>query len=160
MIRTFLLLGSNEGDRIRLLTEARERIEILAGAILRTSSIYQTAAWGRTEQAPFLNQVIEIQTEVDPLDLLDRLQKIEVALGRKRKEKWGPRSIDIDILFYGDLVMSTPTLSIPHPGIPDRRFTLVPLTEIAAALIHPSIKKNMLELLDNCDDRLLVEKVT
>lgn len=159
MIRTFLLLGSNEGDRTRLLRDARARIQSLAGAIVKASSLYQTTAWGNTEQAPFLNQVIEIETVLEPLDLLATLQKIEIELGRVRKEKWGPRPIDIDILFYGDVVMSTPMLSIPHPGTPERRFTLVPLTEIAGELVHPVLKKTMSELLASCKDALLVEKV-
>ncbi len=160
MIRAFLLLGSNEGDRIALLANARSRIASLGGTIVKKSSIYQTAAWGKTEQAPFLNQVIEIKTALGPMELLKTLQSIEQTIGRVRKEKWGPRTIDIDILLYDNLATSTPELNIPHPGIPHRRFTLAPLAEVAGDLIHPLSKKSINELLEACDDTLTVEKIS
>ncbi len=157
MIRAFLLLGSNDGDRLVILGNARKAIEASAGKLVSTSSIYETAAWGNNDQAPFLNQAIAIDTPMEALQLLDKLQKIELALGRVRKQRWGPRTIDIDILLYGDLTMSTPILTIPHPGVPDRRFTLVPMAEIAGNLYHPVLRKTMQELLIECKDALAVE---
>src|SRR6185436_6651877 len=102
----FLLLGSNLGDRLRNLSEARTKI----GALVRSSSIYVTAAWGNTNQPDFLNQVIEIHTSLLPEDLLRSILDIEKAMGRKREEKWGSRTIDIDILLYKDIVLKTPDL--------------------------------------------------
>jgi 2-amino-4-hydroxy-6-hydroxymethyldihydropteridine diphosphokinase len=152
----FLLLGTNNGARINNLEQAAVAIELLPARILNKSSIYCTAAWGKTDQEDFYNQVIEIETELNPHTLLADLQNIELAMGRVRVEKWGPRIIDIDILFYGDLVVHNEVLTIPHPGIPDRKFTLVPLNEIAPDFEHPTLKKTVQKLLHECSDPLEV----
>jgi 2-amino-4-hydroxy-6-hydroxymethyldihydropteridine diphosphokinase len=155
----FLLLGSNEGDKNDFLRKAKERITAELGAIISSSSIYATAAWGKTDQSDFLNQVVEIQTSIEPQLLLEKILLIEKEIGRIRKEKWGPRPIDIDILFYSDRILATPALTIPHAGIPHRRFVLVPLLEIAPTLTHPVLNKSIEKLLKECDDILLVTKV-
>ena len=156
----FLLLGSNLGDRKTNLTVARNEIELAVGAIIKTSSLYQTAAWGKTDQPDFLNQAIEVETLLPPEEALHQILKIEIALGRKRKEKWGERIIDIDILLYRDLITTSPQLTIPHPQLPSRRFALVPLTEIAADFVHPGLQKTIRELLEICPDQLEVDKFT
>jgi 2-amino-4-hydroxy-6-hydroxymethyldihydropteridine diphosphokinase len=155
----FLLLGSNEGDRASKLREAISLIEKSVGPVTRRSSVYQTAAWGKTAQADFYNQVIEITCNLAPPRLLEELLSIETRMGRVRSDKWGARSIDIDILLYHDVVIDTPDLHIPHPGIPHRRFTLVPLSELSPSLIHPTSKQSISELLNNCDDHLEVREV-
>lgn len=156
MVRTFLLLGSNEGDRMHILSEARKRIESIAGKIKKASSVYETAAWGNTQQAAFLNQVIELETKLVPTTLLPELLAIEAGLGRVRKEKWGKRTIDIDILYYGDSIIQEPKLTIPHPEIAKRKFTLVPLVELAPDLIDPVTRKSMQQMLLECGDELEV----
>lgn len=156
MIRVFIALGSNMGDRLAFLHEAAAQIGEHAGKVVKMSSVYQTAAWGNTNQEAFLNQVIELSTKLDPLKLLSTLQTIELGLGRQRKEKWGPRTIDIDILFYGDQIISTCDLTVPHPGIAQRRFVLVPMTEIDDEFVDPTSKKTMRELLGENKDELEV----
>jgi 2-amino-4-hydroxy-6-hydroxymethyldihydropteridine diphosphokinase len=153
----FLLLGSNQGDRRQLLSGARNAIFEQIGPIVNASSIHTSSAWGQTEQPDFLNQVVEVTTELDPLQLLDVIHKIEIDLGRIRFEKWGPRVIDIDILYYGDKMIQSEDLTIPHLGIPARRFTLEPLKEIAPDFIHPVLHKTNSELLHLCNDSLGVE---
>jgi 2-amino-4-hydroxy-6-hydroxymethyldihydropteridine diphosphokinase len=155
----FILLGTNLGDRLENLANARLSIERFPSKIIRASGIYETAAWGNTEQENFYNQVIEIQSKLRPIQLLNKIHETESNLGRIRKEKWGPRSIDIDILFYGDDVVSESSLIIPHPGIPSRRFTLIPLNEIAPKFIHPVLKKKIGTLLQECSDHLEVTKL-
>jgi len=155
----FILLGSNLGDRQKNLDQARQEISRNIGEIITTSSIYKTAAWGNTHQPEFYNQVIEIRSLHDPAQLILDTQLIEQNMGRIRKEKWGPRIIDIDILFYGDSVSSTERLTIPHPEIANRRFTLLPLAEVAPDFIHPLLKKSVLQLLEVCKDELAVEKL-
>jgi 2-amino-4-hydroxy-6-hydroxymethyldihydropteridine diphosphokinase len=155
----FLLLGSNQGDSRGNLSRAREALQTLIGPIVTTSSLYRTAAWGKTNQPDFYNQVIQIDTALEPHTLLDKILNIEQRLGRIRKEKWGPRIIDIDILFYHDKINNTTDLILPHPGIPIRRFTLVPLDEIAPELYHPVLKKQIRTLLKECSDLSEVEKV-
>jgi 2-amino-4-hydroxy-6-hydroxymethyldihydropteridine diphosphokinase len=150
----FLLLGTNVGDRFENLSEARKRL----GNVLRSSSVYATAAWGNTRQPEFYNQVIEIESDLSPADLLKRIWDIEKEMGRIRDEKWGPRVIDIDILFYNDQVIKTDLLTVPHPEIQNRKFTLVPLSELTD-MIHPLLKKNISKLLEECNDTLEVRRL-
>lgn len=155
----FLLLGSNLGDRLSHLQEARVLISRKLGKIITTSSVYQTKAWGETAQPDFYNQVIEIEPFHDAFATLKVLQEIENQMGRVRAEKWGSRLIDIDILLWDDAHIQKPELIIPHPYLAERRFTLVPLVEIAPKAIHPESKKTMLQLLEECQDPLAVSKV-
>ncbi len=150
----YLLLGSNEGDRREWLKKAIAGIEAACGHIVNTSSVYETAAWGITDQADFLNMVVSITTTLTPQALLRSVLSIEQSLGRSRQVKWGPRIIDIDILFYDNMVMNTSGLIIPHPYLHERRFTLMPLAEIAPAYIHPRLKKPVSQLLSECPDTL------
>jgi len=153
----FLLLGSNLGDKKYNLATAREHIKAAIGEIITSSSIYETAAWGKTNQPAFLNQVIQVKTSVTPEQLLQKINHIESEMGRIRVEKWGERLIDIDILYYNHEVVQTEKLHIPHPGIPERRFTLMPLTEIAPDFIHPVLQKSNVSLLQLCEDSLEVK---
>lgn len=155
----FLLLGSNQGQPLNNLREASIRIGEAAGKIGNRSAVYKSAAWGFSRQPDFYNQVLQIASGHSPERLLEIILNIEQEMGRIRTQKWGPRLIDIDLLFYGKEVRNTPSLQIPHPGIPQRRFTLVPLAEIAGALLHPVSKKSIATLLAECTDTLRVEKV-
>ncbi len=152
----YLLLGTNLGSRSTNLQMARSLIENSAGVILESSLIYESAAWGKEDQPDFLNQVIKIHTTFNPYGLLEKLNWIESSLGRLREVKWGERIIDIDILFYEDEVIYDKALTIPHPGVTGRRFTLVPLNEIAPTLIHPQLNKTVSQLLAACEDPLKV----
>ena len=150
----YLLLGSNMGNRLEYLREA-ESLLIQSGIqVMDESSIYETEPWGKKNQDWFLNVVLQIETSLSPINLLDELLRIENHLGRIRTEKWGERSIDIDILYFRDEIIDISNLKIPHPGIPDRRFTLIPLVEICALDYHPTLKKNQTELLAECTDTL------
>jgi 2-amino-4-hydroxy-6-hydroxymethyldihydropteridine diphosphokinase len=154
----FILLGSNMGDRSLLLEEARMQIAKKAGKILQSSGIYETAAWGKESQPSFLNQVLVIGTSLHPEPLMQTLLSIEVEMGRIREEKMGPRTIDIDILFYDELVHNSETLIVPHPLLQLRRFVLLPLSEINPSKMHPLLKQTIEHLLANCNDPLTVEK--
>lgn len=156
MPKLYLLLGGNLGDRIAFLEKAREKIGKQVGSVTCSSKIYETAAWGKTDQPSFLNQVLEVQTTLQPEQVLYIINNIEQELGRERFEHWGSRVIDIDILFYDDLVHQTQRLTIPHPHLHTRRFTLAPLAEIAPDLVHPVIIKTTAELLTMCEDALEV----
>ena len=156
----YLLLGSNIGDRRKIISDACKLIGEFAGEIVKFSGIYETEAWGKTSQPLFLNQVVEITSKLTPGQLLSELQLIEIKLGRIRREKWGERTIDIDVLYYGSLIHQEENLRIPHPEIPSRRFTLVPLVEIAADFINPHLLKSNAELLSECKDELKVNYLT
>jgi 2-amino-4-hydroxy-6-hydroxymethyldihydropteridine diphosphokinase len=157
--QVFLLLGTNDGNRMANLNSAKDEIKKSVGLVAEESAIYQTAAWGKTDQPDFYNQVLLLQTTISPEALLLHLQQIEKKLGRERKEKWGARIIDIDIVYFGKTVLNTPDLLIPHPAIALRRFTLVPLVEIAPHFVHPVLKKTNLVLLQECVDVLAVKRV-
>lgn len=155
----FLLLGTNLGNRTANLTEAIRAIHEQVGKIITASSVFETSAWGKTDQPSFLNQALEIRTQLDAEMLLTRLLSIEEQMGRLRREHWGQRVIDIDILFFGNDVYSSPRLLIPHPQLANRKFTLIPLNEIAPEFVHPLLKKTITELLEICPDTLDVTKV-
>jgi 2-amino-4-hydroxy-6-hydroxymethyldihydropteridine diphosphokinase len=159
MSKAYLLTGGNMGNRRETLQKALTLIEQYCGNIISLSSIYETAAWGKTDQPSFFNQAMEIQTDLQPRQLLRRILKIETRIGRIREGKYGPRIIDIDILLYNDEVHNYPLLKIPHPEMPNRRFVLVPMAEIAAEFIHPVLKKTIAELLAICPDKLEVSRI-
>ncbi|HQU37641.1 MAG: Bifunctional folate synthesis protein [Anaerolineales bacterium] len=141
----YLALGSNMGNRAANLKEAiaslAPQMEVKA-----RSAVYETDPWGFKEQEKFLNQVVRVETYLKPEQLIKHLKRLEVALGRKESFQNGPRLIDIDILFYDDLVLYSPTLTIPHPHLHERAFVLVPLMDIASDLVHPVKKKSIREL--------------
>jgi len=147
----YLLLGSNLGNRVENLLRARTSIQDFS-SIITASSLYQTQAWGNTQQSDFLNQIIEISYKKSPQQLLVDVLSLEHKMGRLRGEKWGPRTIDIDILFYGHQIVTDKNLTIPHPEVANRKFTLLPLVEIAPDLIHPASGKTSKQLLEACAD--------
>lgn len=159
MNTVFLLLGSNEGNRQLYLQQAAGKIAQQVGKVVKASAVYETQAWGKTDEADYLNQVLMLQTDLQPRIVLDTILQIEQKLGRKREVKWGARTIDIDILFYNDEVINEPDLIIPHPELQNRRFTLEPLAEIAPNFVHPVILKNMLQLKSDLKDCLVVKKL-
>ena len=153
----YLLIGTNMGNRISYLDVAISHLQ-KNFSVFNVSSIYETEAWGLEDQAPFLNQVVAIRTNVNEMKLLDKVLEIEQVMGRERHEKWGPRVIDIDVLYYNDAVVEEIRLIIPHPQIPNRRFVLVPLVELIPNYIHPQLKCSNLTLLNDCLDNLEVVK--
>ena len=157
MNNVFLLTGGNLGDRLANLQNAFKLVDELVGTVVKKSSIYETAAWGLTDQPSFLNQVLLCTTQLTAGQILQTILLIEGQMGRKRFEKMGPRIIDIDILFYNDGVIDLPDLKVPHPEIINRRFVLEPLQEIAPDYIHPALKRSIAELLSACTDPLEVK---
>lgn len=141
----YLALGTNLGDRLANLKQA---ISMLTPQldVKSKSQVYETPPWGFEDQPKFLNQVIKGKTYLDPEPLLKHLKRLEVALGRKESFPNGPRLIDIDLLFYDDLVLNKPSIVIPHPRLHERAFVLLPLKEIAPDLVHPVHKKTVQEL--------------
>ncbi len=157
--KAFILLGSNQGQRKQFLSKAKKEITEQCGIISKESSVYETAAWGNTKQAAFLNQVVVISTQLLPNELMKTLLQIEAALGRVRTEKYGPRTIDLDILFYDELVYHSPVVTLPHPAIQDRKFVLIPLKELSPGKVHPVYHKTISTLLNECADKLDVKKL-
>ncbi len=158
MNKAFLLTGGNMGEREENLLAAIEHINQHCGLITNSSSLYETAAWGNTEQPAFLNQALEIETELTARQLMRRILKVEKLMGRVRKEKYGPRLIDIDILLYADEIHNYKLLKLPHPEMQNRKFALLPLAEIAPHIIQPVLQKTITELLAVCKDELEVKK--
>jgi 2-amino-4-hydroxy-6-hydroxymethyldihydropteridine diphosphokinase len=157
--KIYILLGSNQGQRKQYLQKAIRLMQDRCGNISKESSIYETAAWGQTKQAAFLNKVIILQTSLSADNLMKTLLQIEQELGRIRTEKYGPRTIDLDILFYDDLVYHSAIVTLPHPAIQDRRFVLIPLAELSPRKVHPVYKKTITTLLKECADQLAVKKL-
>lgn len=146
----YLALGSNLGDRLANLKQAilslSPQMEVKS-----KSQVYETPPWGYEDQPKFLNQVVKATTYLDPPSLLRHLKRLELALGRKESFRNGPRLIDLDLLFYDDVVLNTPSLVIPHPRLHERGFVLLPLMDIAPDLVHPVNKKSIREMVSQCD---------
>lgn len=152
MANYYLLIGSNQGNRKHNIETALQRIEAFAGKAKSVSSLYETEAWGLEDQPNFLNQAIHVSTNEKPLDFLHHLKSIEKQIGRVDTVKWGPRVIDIDILYIDDQVIDLPELKVPHQGIYDRNFVLIPLMEIAGEFTDPVKQLTVDELYDVCHD--------
>lgn len=160
MNKVYLLIGGNMGDRMANLTTALNQLEQEAGAIKTLSSIYETAAWGYTNQPHFLNQALLLETEMNAHDLMECLLRIERNMGRERNVPLGPRTIDLDIIYFNSDIINTSLVSVPHPRLSERKFVLLPLVEIAPHYLHPVFNKNNTLLLKECGDSLAVYKKT
>lgn len=147
--RYFISIGSNQGDKEKNISQSLERLDNSSCKILKLSKNYITKAWGKTDQEDFLNCAVEIESYEEPEDFLKILNNIEDEMGRVRKEKWGPRLIDLDILFVDDEVIYSESLVVPHPYIEEREFVLEPLAEIAPFFIHPVLNKSVKNLLSD-----------
>ena len=159
-VLAYLLLGSNLGDRAALLRQARTQLAATAGLIEAESDLYETAAWGREDQPAFLNQALAVRTNLSPAELLATCLATEQQAGRERRERWGSRTLDVDILLFGEAIIDTPVLCVPHPRLAERRFALVPLAEITGSLTHPQLRATIDTLLARCADPLPVLRWT
>jgi 2-amino-4-hydroxy-6-hydroxymethyldihydropteridine diphosphokinase len=159
MNKAYLLTGGNLGNRQALLKKAAALLNRHCGRITRRSALYETAAWGNTNQPSFLNQVLVLETKMDAAALMKKILSIEVQMGRRRNNKWEPRIIDIDILFFNKEIINSALVTVPHPHIPNRRFVLAPLNELSPSFIHPVSGMNIHQLLKQCKDKLKVEKM-
>jgi 2-amino-4-hydroxy-6-hydroxymethyldihydropteridine diphosphokinase len=153
MTETYLILGSNIGQRLSFLEKAKYLIEERIGTIKEASSIYSTEPWGVEYKEAFLNQVLFIETPLLADKLIQEILTIEEKLGRTRDLRYAPRTIDIDILFFGDAIIEQPELCIPHPRMQDRNFVLTPLMEIAPSFIHPVFQVSISTLQNRCIDQ-------
>ncbi len=150
----YLSLGSNLGDRLGYIRKAADSISKISGVtVARLSSVYETDPFGVTNQPRFLNTAVGLTTSLPPSELLGALKATETSLGRVRRERWREREIDIDIVFYDQMLLESDELTIPHPGAHLRRFVLLPIAEIAPEFIHPVFNKSVRQLLDACGDK-------
>lgn len=153
----YLHLGSNKNEPLKQILAAYAKIEEQIGQIAKFSQFYKTAAWGKEDQEDFINTAIFIKTSLEAKELLSAVLKIETELGRERQEKWGPRIIDIDILFFNQDIIQNSNLVIPHPRMTERNFVLIPLMEIAADYVHPQLNINVEDLyLNSRDDKHVI----
>jgi len=160
MNNAYLLIGGNLGDRLANLNNAIQKIELHCGKIISSSTIYETAAWGFTEQPPFFNQALQVETALSATELMQQLLSIELSLGRERLLPLGPRSIDLDIIYFNNEIIQNDIVSIPHPRMEQRNFVLIPLNEIAPTYLHPVLNIPTSTLLKQCKDESHVYKKT
>ena len=155
MAIVYLCLGSNKGDRCRLIEQAVSLLNLSENIkLIRTSALYETEPWGIKNQDWFLNMIAEIKTDLSPEDLLIKCQNIEKTLGRNREKetRWGERSIDIDIIFYDNLISQSELLTVPHPRMHERAFVLIPLMELIPDFVHPVLNKTISDIYDSLED--------
>lgn len=155
----FVGIGSNLGDREFLIRNAVEGLRAMPRtSVLRVSSLYDTDPVGEVEQPPFLNAVAWLESELEPRELLWHLLLIEKRMGRVRSQRWGPRSIDLDLLFFGDTVLDEPDLKVPHPEAPRRAFVLLPLQELEPNFVHPVTEEHIRKMIKRLDPTPAVRK--
>lgn len=159
MATTYILLGTNLGNKTQNLQTVIQMLIEKVGTLQQSSAIYETMPWGVEDQPIFYNQVLAIDTSLEVKNLLEVTQSIEITMGRQKYRKWGERLIDIDILYYDQVILESEHLNVPHSQIPNRRFTLIPLVEIAPDLQHPTLKLTQTQLLEKCPDKLKVKQV-
>ncbi len=160
MAQVFIIIGSNLGNREINIAEAEKLITREIGNIIKSSHLYETEPWGTSNNKKFCNKALIVETGLKPYSILEKAQIIEKSLGRARNnDKYKPRTIDIDILFIDNLILSDKSLTIPHPLIAERKFVLVPLSEICNDFVHPVFNKTIGDLLNNCHDKLDVTKL-
>lgn len=155
MTRCYLLFGSNQGDKLQLLEQACTYINNRCGMLVERSSLYNSEPWGFEAEEWFLNVLLVVETELDPDTLMDRLMDIERELGRVRHpeiEGYTSRTVDLDILYYGDQIVRTAKVTAPHPRLPERRFALMPLCELVPDFLHPESGLSQQQLLEKCHD--------
>lgn len=157
MEKLILIIGGNLYDRLALIQKAKDQLEDKIGVCIQYSSIFETEAWGGKSSGSYLNQVLVFQTKLKPQQILQCILQIERECGRERIEKWGNRTMDIDILYFGDTIVNDDDLLIPHPHISDRKFVLEPMVEVMPDFIHPISGKTQIELLHACNDSSKVE---
>lgn len=157
--KVVLHLGSNQGDRHQYLDRAVQGIQLLAMGRVHTSGRYVTEAWGVPDQSDFVNQAVLMHTAKTPFDLLSATQAIEDDIGRDKSLHWGPRNIDIDILYVDDVIINTTRLVLPHPRYHIRNFVLYPLVEVDGGGIHPIFGATNIQLLDRCPDQSTVKRI-
>lgn len=158
MNNVYLLLGGNLGNREANLQKAVSLIDDIIGKVILKSAVYKSPAWGNPNQPDFLNMALVCQSQLSPIQVLSKIFEIETLFKRVKTEKWGARTMDIDIIFYNNLVLNTNNLIIPHPLMQVRKFVLVPLLQIIPAYIHPVLKKSIANLHQQCvDDAIVVE---
>jgi 2-amino-4-hydroxy-6-hydroxymethyldihydropteridine diphosphokinase len=153
-----LIIGGNLYDRMALIDQCRKSLADFLGPWTNASAVYESEAWGGKSSGNYLNQVLAFETDFSPMEILDKIQSIELQLGRSRDEKWGNRTMDIDILAFGEEVIETEQLTIPHPFLHLRRFVLVPLGEILPDWKHPKIQSSVGKLIEDCPDSSKVWK--
>ena len=161
MKNVYIGLGSNKGDRLSFLRKSVEKINADGKCKVEvSSSLYETKPLGNRKQENYLNAVIKISTKYSVIELFNFLKSIEKELGRSKTERWGDREIDMDILFYNDLVYSDDIITIPHKGITNRDFVLVPLCEINSSLIHPELKQKICDINVADSEKCIIRKLT
>lgn len=159
MNNVFLILGGNLGERRENLAKAMALIGEAGAIVKRTSSIYETEPWGAKDQPNYYNQVVEILTDLGAEELMKTILRIEKTMGRVRTEKYGTRTIDIDILFFNDETINSDSLTVPHPRIQERRFVLIPMNEIAPEFVHPVLNEPISKILTNTHDSSIVNRI-
>lgn len=151
--RTYVSMGSNLGDRLAYLEAALAKLDQhVACHVTQVSPIYQTPAWGKVDQADFLNLVCQVETDLTAQDFLTVCQEIEQDLGRVRKEHWGERTIDLDIIFWDQEIIDEERLQVPHPYVQERAFVLVPMADLDATYVHPTLGQTVSDLLEKLED--------